>query len=49
VDDGPPAPRTVAELVAQRNRQAAQQQAEIESWVQRVAEEEAAQRDGNPE
>jgi hypothetical protein len=48
-DDDPPAPRTVAELVAQRNRQAAQQQTEIESWGQRVAEEEAAQRDGNPE
>jgi Family of unknown function (DUF6350) len=48
-DGGPPAPRTVAELVAQRNRQAAQQEAEIESWVQRVADEEAAQRDELPE
>jgi hypothetical protein len=49
VDDDPPAPRTVAELVAQRNRQAARQEAEIESWVQRVADEEAAQGNGRPD
>ena len=43
-DDEPAPPRTVAELVALRNLQAAQREAEIRSWVQRVADEEAAGR-----
>ncbi|HVH22737.1 MAG TPA: DUF6350 family protein [Pseudonocardia sp.] len=40
--DEPAAPRTVAELVELRTRQAAQRESEIRSWVQRVADEESA-------
>jgi hypothetical protein len=41
-EPGTSAPRTVAELVAQRARVAAAQQAEIEAWVQRAADDDTA-------
>jgi hypothetical protein len=41
-EPGTSPPRTVAELVAQRARIAAAQQAEIEAWVQRAADDDTA-------